>query len=158
MKDSIKYIKGDATSPIEEGNKVIVHICNDIGGWGRGFVMAISAKWKSPESKYREWAKSKTGFELGETQIVQVEEDLWIGNMIAQRGIKRSSNGAPPVRYESIDKCLETIRDFALQNNCSVHMPRIGCGLAGGQWKHIEPLIIKNLISKNIKVTVYDFE
>lgn len=27
------YIKGDATSPIAPNNKVITHICNDIGGW-----------------------------------------------------------------------------------------------------------------------------
>lgn len=29
----IMYIKGDATSPIAPNNKVITHICNDIGGW-----------------------------------------------------------------------------------------------------------------------------
>lgn len=43
MKD-IQYKKGDATNPIDNGNKVIVHICNDIGAWGKGFVMAISKK------------------------------------------------------------------------------------------------------------------
>ena len=31
---NIMYIKGDATSPIAPNNKVITHICNDIGGWG----------------------------------------------------------------------------------------------------------------------------
>ena len=43
----IEYLKGDATSPVKEGNKIILHICNDIGGWGKGFVMAISKKWKA---------------------------------------------------------------------------------------------------------------
>jgi hypothetical protein len=36
-------------------------------------------------------------------------------------------------------------------------MPRIGCGLAGGTWDKIEPLIQSALIKKNIDVTVYDF-
>ena len=45
----INYIKGDATNPQISGNKIIVHICNDIGGWGKGFVLAISNKWKEPE-------------------------------------------------------------------------------------------------------------
>jgi len=36
MAMDIKYIKGDATNPAGEGNKLIVHICNDIGGWGKG--------------------------------------------------------------------------------------------------------------------------
>ncbi len=41
----INYVKGDATAPIGIGNKIIVHICNDIGRWGKGFVMALSKKW-----------------------------------------------------------------------------------------------------------------
>ena len=45
----ILYIKGDATAPIGSGVKVITHICNDIGGWGKGFVLALSKKWKMPK-------------------------------------------------------------------------------------------------------------
>jgi len=36
-------------------------------------------------------------------------------------------------------------------------MPSIGCGLAGGTWDKIEPLIKSTLTKKNIEVTVYDF-
>jgi hypothetical protein len=36
-------------------------------------------------------------------------------------------------------------------------MPRIGCGLAGGTWDRIEPLVVSTFITKNIPVTVYDF-
>ncbi len=36
-------------------------------------------------------------------------------------------------------------------------MPRIGCGLAGGKWEVIEPLIDKTLIKNHIITTVYDF-
>lgn len=43
----INYLKGDATNPASAGNKIIVHVCNDIGGWGKGFVMAISKRWKN---------------------------------------------------------------------------------------------------------------
>lgn len=32
---TIQYIKGDATCPHAEGNKIIAHICNNIGGWGK---------------------------------------------------------------------------------------------------------------------------
>ena len=55
----INYLNGDATNPTGNGNKIIVHICNDIGGWGKGFVMAISKRWKQPEHQYREWFKTK---------------------------------------------------------------------------------------------------
>jgi O-acetyl-ADP-ribose deacetylase (regulator of RNase III) len=30
--EMIKYTKGDATRPVGAGNKIIVHVCNDIGG------------------------------------------------------------------------------------------------------------------------------
>ncbi|SNR54215.1 macro domain-containing protein [Flavobacterium sp. ov086] len=156
MKD-IQYTKGDATSPRSEDNKVIVHICNDIGGWGKGFVMAISKRWKKPENQYREWFKSKDGFELGKVQFVQVEEDLWVVNLIGQHKINKDENGNAPIRYDAIEDGLKEVASFAKENNASVHMPRIGCGLAGGKWEMIEPVILKTLSENNIEVTVYDF-
>lgn len=156
MKD-IQYTKGDATSPQSEDNKVIVHICNDIGGWGKGFVMAISKRWKKPENQYREWFKSKDGFKLGKVQFVQVEEDLWVANLIGQHKINKDENGNAPIRYDAIEQGLEEVASFAIENKASIHMPRIGCGLAGGKWEMIEPIILKTLSDNNIEVTVYDF-
>ena len=153
----IQYKNGDATSPSTAGNKIIVHICNDIGGWGKGFVMAISNKWKEPEIKYREWYKSKTNFELGEVQFVKVDNDTWVANIIGQRDIKKDKEGKPPIRYEAVANGLKKVAYFANEINASVHMPRIGCGLAGGKWEEIEPLIQNFLIEKDIIVIVYDF-
>jgi O-acetyl-ADP-ribose deacetylase (regulator of RNase III) len=42
----IFYMTGDATAPVGEGQKLIVHVCNDIGAWGAGFVLALSKRWK----------------------------------------------------------------------------------------------------------------
>jgi O-acetyl-ADP-ribose deacetylase (regulator of RNase III) len=81
----IKYIEGDATQPQGKENKIIVHVCNDIGGWGKGFVVAISKRWPEPEQKYREWYKSGENFELGNVQFVQVEDNLWVANLIGQQ-------------------------------------------------------------------------
>ena len=63
---TINYIKGDATCPQGKGNKIICHICNDVGGWGKGFVLAVSKKWKQPEAEYRDWhsQSAQGGFEL----------------------------------------------------------------------------------------------
>ena len=35
-------------------------------------------------------------------------------------------------------------------------MPRIGCGLAGGRWELIEPLIAEHVAGRGVAVTVYD--
>lgn len=47
----IKYVIGDATEPQGTGRKIIAHVCNDCGGWGAGFVLALSAKDYRPESR-----------------------------------------------------------------------------------------------------------
>jgi O-acetyl-ADP-ribose deacetylase (regulator of RNase III) len=158
MPSSITFIKSDATNPQTPGNKIIVHICNDIGGWGKGFVMALSRRWKQPEEEYRLWYTSKDHFELGAVQFVQVNPDTWVANLIGQRDIKRSQDNVPPIRYEAVATGLLKVANFAKETNATVHMPRIGCGLAGGTWDKMEPIIQVTLVDQGIPVTVYDFE
>ncbi len=155
---TIKYLKGDATSPQTKGEKIICHVCNDLGGWGKGFVLAISKRWPEPEKDYREWHRhrSKNDFALGKVRFIDVGNYMTVANMVAQRGMKTGSNG-PPIRYDAVSKCLAVVANEALNRTASVHMPRIGCGLAGGKWEKIEPLIEAELIIKGIDVYVYDF-
>ena len=155
---TIRYLKGDATRPQAKGNRIIAHICNDLGGWGKGFVVAISKRWKEPEAAYRAWHKdrSKNDFGLGAIQLISVEPYVWVANMVAQRGMKTGSQG-PPIRYEAVRSCLKSLAIEANKLEASVHMPRIGCGLAGGRWEEIEPIISEELIAESVEVTVYDF-
>lgn len=154
---AVEYVQGDATRPLGAGNKVIVHVCNDVGGWGRGFVLAVSNRWTQPEAQYRAWAKSGENFTLGAVQFIPVETGLWVANLIGQRDVTKGKDGLPPVRYEAIGKGLAAVAAFAKENNASVHMPRIGCGLAGGTWTEIEPLITDTLLRSDVAVVVYDF-
>ncbi|MFI2374701.1 macro domain-containing protein [Streptomyces sp. NPDC018964] len=153
----ITYVRGDATVPSVKGVKVIAHVCNDIGGWGKGFVLAVSRRWPEPEVAYRAWHRDRAAndFALGAVQLVQVERYVWVANMIGQRGTRTGSKGVP-VRYEAIDTALGRLADRATELDASVHMPRIGCGLAGGTWSRIEPLITQRLVRRGIPVTVYD--
>ncbi|MFC8245830.1 macro domain-containing protein [Streptomyces chartreusis] len=153
----ITYIRGDATVPSVKGVKVIAHVCNDIGGWGKGFVLAISRRWPEPEKSYRAWHRERASndFGLGAVRFVQVEPYVWVANMVGQRGIRTGSKGVP-VRYEAIDAALERLAEEAADLGASVHMPRIGCGLAGGKWSRVEPLITDRLVRRGIAVTVYD--
>lgn len=155
---TITYLKGDATSPQTPGNKIICHICNDVGGWGKGFVLALSKKWPQPEKDYREWHRNKqhNDFALGSVRFVSVEQDLYIANMVGQHG-NRPSKDNPPIRYEAVEHAIKKVARKAQELNASVHMPRIGCGLAGGKWENIEPILEKYLITNNIPTYVYDF-
>lgn len=154
----INYIEGDATRPVMEGAKVIVHICNDIGAWGAGFVLALSQRWPEPESEYRKWHNEERPlipFELGNVQFVIVDDNMWVANLIGQRHIKFQGD-SPPIRYDAVRKGLLRVAEFAQTEGATIHMPRIGCGLAGGTWDKIEPIIKEVLVSRNIDVFVYD--
>jgi O-acetyl-ADP-ribose deacetylase (regulator of RNase III) len=156
---TLTYAKGDATAPIATGPRIIAHICNDVGGWGKGFVLAVTRRWPEPERAYRRWFKERDGndFRLGSVQLVQVEDDLWVANMVAQHGLRRVA-GKPPIRYEAVECCLATLADHAAKLGASVHMPRIGAGLAGGDWAQIEPIILRTLGARDIPTTVYDLD
>jgi O-acetyl-ADP-ribose deacetylase (regulator of RNase III) len=165
----IRYLKGDATSPQAKGPKIIAHVCNTLGGWGKGFVLAVSKRWVEPERLYRAWhhvgqvpttlregslVLTSGDFGLGQVMIVQVLHDTFVLNMIAQKGLKTGSKG-PPIRYEALATCLVTADQLARDMNtpATLHMPRIGTGLAGGTWDRVEPLLAK----LKSDVYVYDY-
>jgi O-acetyl-ADP-ribose deacetylase (regulator of RNase III) len=120
--------------------------------------MAISRRWKQPEEQNRRWYTSNDHFKIGEVQFIQVEPDTWVANLIGQRDIKRSKDNTPPIRYEAVATGLRKVSLFAKEMNASVHMPRIGCGLAGGTWDKMEPVILAALADQGIPVTVYDLD
>ncbi len=147
----ITYVKGDATRPQGEGKKIIVHICNDIGAWGAGFVLALSRRWSDPEESYRDMPDHLRT--LGQVMIVPVENDIMVANMIAQHDIRPDKTGRPPLRYKALKECLVAVSELAVKINATVHMPRIGCGLAGGRWELVEKVIEETL---KVDATVYD--
>jgi O-acetyl-ADP-ribose deacetylase (regulator of RNase III) len=153
----LTIVRGDATSPQVKGLKVIAHVCNDAGGWGRGFVVAVSRRWPEPERDYRAWYRGRAGndFGLGAIRLVPVRPDTWVANMVAQHGLRTGSAG-PPIRYDAVERCLTALADRAVELAASVHMPRIGCGLAGGRWDRIEPIVTGTLCARDIRTTVYD--
>jgi hypothetical protein len=156
----ITYHIGDATFPIGTGIKLLPHVVNDAGGWGAGYVLALSKRWKTPERRYREWFAKKVNihhidFKLGMVEYVHVEPDIIVVNMIAQKGY--SSDDGIPLQYDALRHCLDNGIGY-LDDGFSVHMPRIGCGLAGGKWGLVEPIIQETLIARGIPVHVYDLK
>lgn len=165
----ITYLKGDATRPIDTGGpRLICHVCNDEGKWGKGFVLALSDTHPPAEIFYRMWHKGTNlhgakhswpkAFELGNSISVRCSgvidpKPIYVANMIAQAGI-RTINKVPPIRYDALRSCLLQARKSAISMNATIHMPRIGCGLAGGQWPIVEDLI--NECMGDLEVYVYD--
>lgn len=155
----LNYVTGDATEPIQRPG-AIVHVCNDIGAWGSGFVLAVSEKWAKPKevylSRYKRSKQVHYGMtpncvgKLGDVQWVAVENDLMVCNLVAQEGINRVIRA---VRYDALDCCLHLMYLQAKEWDLTVHMPRIGAGLGGGNWTIIEAIIKANM---TVPTFVYD--
>lgn len=143
---TIQYLSGDATYPAGNNSKLIIHICNNKNAWGKGFVLSLSKRWKLPQIRYHRLQDKS----LGIVQFVRVAQDIVVANMIAQTLYEQY----PPIDYKAVEICLYKVAAFASSQNATIHMPRIGCGLAGSNWDIMLPIINKCLDGLN--VFVYD--
>jgi O-acetyl-ADP-ribose deacetylase (regulator of RNase III) len=73
-------------------------------------------------------------------------------NLIGQHGTV--SDREHPVRYDAIYDGLSKLAERVRKDGGSIHMPRMGAGLAGGSWPVIEALIEETC--HDIQVFVYD--
>lgn len=155
----INYIEGDITKPVNSNPKIIPHICNTFGRWGAGVVIPIRRKWPLAEQVYR----NDKQWKLGTVQFISVENNVMIANMIAQPYLISPGQITIDARYNiqsfdynSLEKCLEQVVNYARPKNMEIHMPMIGTGLAKGDWSKIEPIIEKTM--KDLKVYVYEYK
>ena len=166
----LKYEQGNVLSYFDKSKVIVIpHICNNIGGWGSGFVLSLSKKWPqhlkllSPEYRYRTWYRN--GFEeysgpfgLGQIQICVPQKNVHVINMIAQNGVK--TNNDKPIKYEALVYCMRQVQRYIDSLNASstsstqveIQCPKFGSGLAGGNWSFIEELINEIL---TVPVNIY---
>lgn len=148
---SIQYKTGDATIALAAGPQIIAHVCNDKGRWGRGFSGELAQRYPEAEVAYRDMGS----YVLGEVQFVEAPNGrVIVANMVAQHGLKSLLNKVP-LQYDMLEKCLMAVAQKALELEAKVQMPRIGCGLAGGDWGTVETLISRCLSNRGVPVFVF---
>ncbi len=169
----LTYTVGDATYPqrgATDTHAVIVHCCNDIGKFGAGFVLALNKKWLRVRAYYvgwhhRGWTQEITDahngtqipFKLGQVHVVDVEPHISVANLIGQSGCGYFM-GLAPIRYGAIEEGLLRLRERMKDIKWSMHAPRFGSGLAGGEWPKIEEIIKRVFWYTDVSITVYDFK
>jgi O-acetyl-ADP-ribose deacetylase (regulator of RNase III) len=153
---SLTFLVGDATNPVGDGPRIIAHGCNDQNRWGAGFVLALSQRYPLAKKRYHQlFEDGKVKVQVGDIQIVEVGANVWVANLITQHGIRWYRN-PHPFSYSGFYSCLQQLAAFATQVNASVHMPKIGCGLAGGTWDNVRPIVSEELCDRGIEVFVYE--
>lgn len=128
---------------------VIAHIVNNSGKWGAGFSGELSKYNDWPEARYRRNIVTE-----GTCQFVKIGKDMYVANMVAQHGTRSKSNPTP-IRYSWLGTCLTELKEFAEDMGLGVYMPKIGSGLAGGEWPVIKDMIGREFKDAAVTVNVY---
>ena len=134
----MKILQGDLLEYTKEGYfDVIVHGCNCFNNMGGGIAKQIKTKF--PEV-YIEDCKTKKGDKnkLGTYSFAQIQ----IGNnkvIVINAYTQYHYAGRNNVDYKAIDLVFKSIKnDFY---DCRIGFPKIGAGLAGGDWQIISKII-----------------
>jgi O-acetyl-ADP-ribose deacetylase (regulator of RNase III) len=135
----IKYFKGDV---LKSSADVIAHGCNCRGGYGAGIAQQILQQFPKAEQAYMSKFRSE-GWHLGEVQIVKVGPKKFIANCATQDRFGSPRGGKVYADYGAIEEVMKQLKDLCTEYNYQLAMPKIGAGLAGGDWVKIEAIINK---------------
>lgn len=153
LRRQIEYVTGDATRPRGSGPRVIAHLVNNkTPNWGGAFARALRDEYPVAQEQFRAWA-DPAHLQLGSVHVAEVDDDLAVATLVAQRGYGNAER--PRIRYDALRTCLHSLAVSALEREAEVHMPRIGAGMAGGDWAVIAELIDAELVARGAKVIVY---
>jgi len=149
----IEYVTGDALDARGEGPRVILHLVNDrTPNWGGGFARALRDRYPESQTDFLEWARGGK-LRLGTTRIARIDPMLRVMTLVAQKGYGPSER--PRLRYDALRAALRAASDSLVDEPASVHMPRIGAGMAGGDWNVISELIQEEIVDRGHEVIVY---
>ena len=120
-------------------------------------MLAVSRRWPEPERDFRAWHRGRAGNDVGPRRGPRrAGPTRHLGGEHGRPTRHQDRQFGPPIRYDTLGRCLTAVGEHALTLHASIHIPRIGCGLAGGRWDQIEPIIIRTLCARDIP-TVDDF-
>ncbi len=148
----LKYVKGDLFQ-VKSG--IIAHSVNCRGTFGRGVAGQIARLYPDVRTHYLKKYDEK-GWNLGEVQFILMlnnESEFIFANVAGQDDY---GTYKVQVDYEALEDGLATVFTFAEEMCLPVAMPKIGCGLAGGDWERVERIITSLLMEYDVDVTVYE--
>lgn len=133
----IKTIKGNI---LETKAPIIAHQVNCKGVMGAGVARAIKNKYPEVYWDYKKYSPK----ELGQIQPVQAGlfGEKIVVNLFAQEGYGKDKRYTD---YEALKACFLKLKEYTEEvftKKPTIAMPYgIGCGLAGGDWEKVYPMI-----------------
>lgn len=114
---------------------IICHQVNCRRVMGSGLAKQIRYKWPNVYTTYI----GKTEWNLGDCQLVEVSQHLWVANLAGQNEFGTNKRHTD---YNALKKALGFAYDFAQNGKLDLYIPHgIGCGLGGGDWNVVLKII-----------------
>ena len=124
-------------------NGIICHQVNAMGKMGAGLALDIRKKWPIVYKDYM-IAYNEGNLKLGNVIFTKIEKcNIIIASCVGQKFYGKKGKHTI---YRAVEKYLEKVEIKSKELQLPVHLPyKIGCGLAGGNWKIVERMIKENI-------------
>lgn len=153
----MKIIKGDLLNV--DRPAIIVHQVNSMGVAGAGLALQIRRRWPDWFTSYQSYINDGA-LVLGTNHVWLTPggHALYIVSMCAQDRLAKYF-GDVVTDYGAFEKCLADLKDrigvYGL--NFPIYFPeKIGCGLAGGDWRRVRNMI--RTVFPNAIIVSLEFE
>ena len=149
----MKVVEGDLIKKAKKGEfDLIVHGCNCFCTMRSGIAKGIKSEFPGAFDADRKTPKGSKE-KLGTCSFAKIERkgiNLIVVNGYTQfdyrgRGVK--------VDYDAVRSCMKWIKENF--EGKRIGLPKIGVGLAGGDWKRISQIIDEELVGEDVTLVEY---
>jgi O-acetyl-ADP-ribose deacetylase (regulator of RNase III) len=147
----IKHVVGDLVRDAEQ-YEVIMHGCNCFCVMGAGIAPQIKAKF--PEAYAADCATTAGDENKMGTITHTTNGKPIVVNMYTQYDTKGRRSGQMDFDYDAFRKALKEVR--AKFSGKMMAMPKIGAGLAGGDWEIIERILEDEMRGEYVTVVTWE--
>jgi O-acetyl-ADP-ribose deacetylase (regulator of RNase III) len=148
----IKTVKGDILKFTEDAAG---HGCNCKRTMGSGVAKALRAKWPQVYQTDLDYVECAGKKKIGKFSRANVGENKKVYNIYTQ--VEFLPRGIDHFEYDGFKEGLSAVCDNMLKDGLkSLALPKIGAGLAGGNWSKIKKIIEEVSEEKGIDITIYE--
>lgn len=153
----MKYVKGDLVKMLDNGKfDAIIQGCNCFCKMKSGIAKQITDRW--PSVAQADLLTTRGDYEkLGTYQGCTVQTKK--GQAIVFNAYTQyyyGYDGKQYVDYKAISDVFSTLNSFGKYRELKIGIPKIGCGLAGGDWEVVSSIIEEAAPDLNITVVEYE--
>ena len=141
----IKYVKGNL---LDAEQVLIIHQCNAQDTMGSGVAKAIKDRYRQAYEDYISYFKLiPKEKRMGLIQITKVNDKRSVCNLIGQ--LNYLPRGQRHTSYDALTKGFEQVKSAYIGD---IAMPKIGCGLGGGNWNKVSEIIERVFDDRDIYI------